>query len=92
MNEIEITRPSRDELEKMGVFSWPIWEKEVSTFPWHYDADEICYILEGQVTVQPKGGQSVEIRAGDLVKFPKGMDCVWEVTEPIRKHYRLDFA
>jgi uncharacterized protein len=38
-------------LEELGIFTWPIWEKEVSEFPWHYDEKEICYLLEGDVTV-----------------------------------------
>ncbi len=88
MTGIELERnPAREKLEEMGVFSWPVWEKEVSSFPWTYDTDEICYILEGEVTVTPDGGEPVTIRAGDLVRFPAGMSCTWDITKPIRKHY-----
>ncbi len=88
MANIELERnPARERLEEMGVFSWPIWEKEVSRFPWTYDADEVCYILEGEVTVTPDDGEPVTIRAGDLVRFPAGMSCTWDITQPIRKHY-----
>ncbi len=88
MTGIELERnPAREKLEEMGVFSWPVWEKEVSRFPWTYDTDEICYILEGEVTVTPDGGEQVTIRAGDLVRFPAGMSCTWDITKPIRKHY-----
>ncbi len=88
MAEIGIERnPARERLEEMGVFSWPVWEKEVSRFPWTYDCDEVCYILEGEVTVTPEGGEPVTIRAGDLVRFPAGMSCTWDITKPIRKHY-----
>ncbi len=88
MTGIELERnPAREKLEEMGVFSWPVWEKEVSRFPWTYDTDEICYILEGEVTVTPDGGEPVTIRAGDLVRFPAGMSCTWDITKPIRKHY-----
>ena len=24
---------------------------------------------------------------GDLVTFPLGMECVWQVRKPVRKHY-----
>jgi len=81
--------PGEDRLQELGVKSWPIWEKEVSEFPWHYDAGETCYILEGKVTVTPEGGDPVEIQAGDLVVFPGGMSCTWKITSPIRKHYRF---
>lgn len=26
---------------------------------------------------------------GDLVIFPAGMRCVWDVRVPVRKHYRF---
>ncbi len=91
MAEIKIEKLDKDheKLKNMGVFSWPVWEKEISTFDWHYDMDEICYILEGMVRVEPKDGTPVEFGPGDLVTFPKGMDCVWKISKPVRKHYRL---
>ena len=27
---------------------------------------------------------------GDLVTFPAGMSCTWEIRRPVRKHYRFD--
>lgn len=84
-----IRNPDEATLNELGVASWPIWEKEVSTFPWTYDANETCYILEGRVIVTPDGGEPVDIQAGDLVTFPAGMSCTWEILEPIRKHYHF---
>ena len=81
--------PAEDKLEDLGIRSWPIWEKEVSEFPWQYTESETCYILEGEVTVTPAGGTPVLIKAGDLVTFPKGMACRWQITKDIRKHYKL---
>lgn len=90
MDEITIERPKKEDLERLGVKAWPIWEKEVSTFPWHYDERETCYVLEGRVRVVPKGGaKAVEFGAGDLVTFPEGMDCEWTISTPVRKHYRF---
>jgi uncharacterized cupin superfamily protein len=82
--------PSEDELEALGVENWPIWEKEVSEFPWQYADTEVCYILEGEVTVTPEGGQPVTIYPGDLVTFPKGMSCNWKISKNIRKHYNFE--
>ena len=79
--------PSEEQLEQRGIFGWPIWEKEESEFPWHYDAQETCYLLEGQVTVTPESGPAVTFGAGDLVVFPAGLTCTWKITEPVRKHY-----
>lgn len=90
MAKIErIPGPGEARLQALGVRDWPVWEKEVSSFPWTYDTGETCYLLEGEVIVTPEGGEPVEIRAGDLVTFPAGMSCTWEIRRPVRKHYRL---
>ena len=89
MEPIKIEKPDEAKLREMGVSSWPIWEKEVSEFPWFYDETETCYVLEGRVRVTPEEGEPVEFGPGDLVTFPKGMGCRWQVVEPIRKHYRF---
>lgn len=81
--------PSPTRLETLGVFDWPLWSCEVSDFPWHYDQREVCYLLEGKVLVTPEDGAPLELVAGDLVVFPAGMSCQWEVEKPVRKHYRL---
>jgi hypothetical protein len=44
-------------------------------------------VLEGEVVVTPKDGEPVTIEEGDLVTFPAGMECVWEIKSAIRKHY-----
>lgn len=90
MSQIKvISNPEESLLENQSIRSWPIWEKEVSEFPWHYDSEETCYILEGRVLVTPEGGAPVEIKVGDLVTFPRGMSCRWDIKEPIRKHYKF---
>ena len=60
MSEITIERPDRANLESMGVFGWPIWEKEASTFPWEYGDRETCLVLEGKARVEPEDGTPVE--------------------------------
>jgi hypothetical protein len=79
--------PSPAKLDVIGVYDWPIWSKEVSTFPWTYDRRETCYLLEGEVIVTPQGGEPVHIVAGDFVTFPQGMSCTWKILQPVRKHY-----
>lgn len=83
-------QPAAERLERLGVRDWPSWSCEVSQFPWQYDQREVCYLLEGQAVITPDGdGASVEIAAGDLVVFPAGMSCQWEVLQPVRKQYRI---
>ncbi len=84
---ISVERPEKSRLSEMGVFSWPVWEKDISEFPWEYDMEEVCLILEGKATITPDGGIPLTIGPGDLVTFPRGMKCRWEITDPIRKHY-----
>lgn len=87
---IRVEKPDADQLAALNVFTWPIWTKESSTFPWSYQAQEIAYILEGEVTVTPKnGGEAVSFCAGDLVTFPAGLSCVWDIKKPLRKHYQF---
>ena len=88
MSTIKVNHhPEPSELETLGVFSWPIWQKEISEFPWHYGEPETCYFLEGQVTVFPENGKPVSMGKGDLVVFPAGMSCTWRIDSPVRKHY-----
>jgi uncharacterized cupin superfamily protein len=87
--KIEVTKPSKKELEEKNIFSWPIWEKEVSRFNWYYDSTEECYFLSGKVTVKTKDGEEVEINKGDFVRFPKGLSCEWIVKQPVKKHYNF---
>lgn len=81
---IEVRKPSPEEESRMK--QEPIWEKEPSEFPWHYDERETCLILEGEVTVEG-GGQTVRFGPGDLVIFPQGLDCTWKIRRAVRKHY-----
>ena len=49
----------------------------------------LVLLLEGEVTVTPEGGEAVKFGAGDLVVFPAGMDCRWDVHKAVRKHYQF---
>ena len=84
-----IEDPSEEQLAQLGVRDWPTWSAEVSTFPWTYDEPETCLFLEGEVVVTPHGGTPVQVGKGDLVTFPAGMSCTWDVKSPVRKHYRF---
>ncbi|MBI4701283.1 MAG: cupin domain-containing protein [Deltaproteobacteria bacterium] len=88
MSKIKIEQnPNEQRLQSLGVLDWPIWTKEKSEFPWHYDSPETCYFLDGEVVVTPKGGEPVQIGKGDLVTFPAGMSCTWQIRQAVRKHY-----
>ena len=89
MSEIKIKKPSQEELKTLNIDSWSPWECEPSSFDWEYDSVETAYVFEGKVKVKTASGE-VEINKGDLVTFPKGLKCTWNVIEKIRKVYKFD--
>jgi len=84
MVSVIVKKGSQNDKEK--VKNWPIWQKEVSRFDWFYDAEEHCYILEGEVDVETDQG-SFHIVAGDYVIFKQGLECVWDIKKDLKKHY-----
>jgi len=49
-----------------------------------------CYRGRGRCTWRATGDEFMEIAAGDLVVFPKGMSCTWDVAEAVDKHYNFE--
>ena len=82
--QINVRKPT--EAEKAAMLTKPTWGCEVSEFDWHYDSEETCLLVAGEVTVSYDGG-SISFGAGDYVTFPKGLSCVWKVTKAVKKHY-----
>ena len=50
---------------------------------------EICLILEGEAKIKTEAGESYLIKSGDLVEFPVGLSCEWQIIKSLRKHFRL---
>ena len=89
MDKVKIEKnPSKERLSGLKIESWPTWSCDVSEFDWEYDDKEACYFLEGKVIVKTTL-QEVEINKGDLVFFPKGLKCSWNVVKPVKKYYKL---
>lgn len=84
-----VKKPTKEELEKLNIDSWGIWEKEASEFPWEYHEKEIFYVFEGKATVKLDDGEIVEFGKGDLVKFAQGVKCTWTIHKDIRKAYKF---
>jgi len=87
--KIEIKKLSDNEINDLGIKSWPIWTKEISQFDWSYDSQETCLFLEGKVIVKTDF-EEVTIGKGDFITFPKGLNCIWNVIEPVKKHYKFE--
>ena len=84
---VVVTDPSQEEIAKCK--SWGTWGCEASKFPWTYGSAETCYLLAGEVTVTPDGGEPVSFKAGDIVTFPAGMSCTWDVKVAVKKHFNF---
>ena len=82
---------SAEVLQKFKVDQWSKWGCAVSSFPWTYQDAETCFIIKGRVAVTPKNaakyGPPVVLEAGDMATFAVGMECTWQVTEPLEKYY-----
>lgn len=88
MNDIKVLHnPENEMLEALSVKSWSVWDKEVSKFLWTYDMEETCYFIQGEVIVTPEGGEPVAMGKGDMVTFPAGLSCEWDIKQAVKKHY-----
>ena len=72
-----------------GIKNWPIWEREPCNFSWIYREKEICYIIDGEAKIKTEAGESYLIKSGDLVEFPEGLSCEWQIIKSLKKHFRL---
>lgn len=89
VKDVIVRKPT--DAEKKTCSAWPIWTCPKSTFDWDYTQTETCLILEGRVTVKDRPGSGeVSFGTGDLVIFPNGLKCIWQVIEPVKKHYNFE--
>jgi uncharacterized cupin superfamily protein len=88
MATVKIEKLSEEEIARKGIRSWPVWQKEISRFPWSYDSEEQCFILEGEVSIETDHG-TFNIKPGDFVTFEKGLQCTWDIKKPVKKHYNF---
>ena len=86
MEKVKIASFEHKTLDSKGVFGWPIWEKEISRFPWSYDSTEECWIIEGEVEITT-ADKTYKIKAGDFVTFEAGLECTWNILSDVKKHY-----
>ena len=87
MKKIQVNRPSDSRLQELNIRTWSKWESDQSTFDLEYIENEVAYIYEGKVKIK-SNWEEIELGAGDLAVFPKGLKCKWEIIDPIKKVYR----
>jgi uncharacterized cupin superfamily protein len=84
---MKVYKPTPDEIK--ATHGWNSWSKEPSVFPWYYDEKETCYILEGEAKVKDDKGNEIYFTVGDMVEFPVGLACEWNIIRAIRKKYKF---
>lgn len=85
--KMRVRRPSAAEIAKAR--SWDTWSCGSSTFAWHYDQKEVCFVTEGEAVVTDNEGNSISFSAGDWVEFEADLSCTWNVKKDIKKHYNF---
>ncbi len=88
MATVKIEKLSDEQIAKRGIHSWPVWEKEISRFPWTYSDEEQCLILEGEVIIETGHG-NFTLHPGDFVVFEKGLTCTWDIRSAVKKYYHF---
>ena len=96
MSEIKVEKLDKEKIKQLGIPEvpketgvWSVWECDPSEFDWEYSDKEVAYVYEGKVTVKTASGET-KIQTGDLVTFPKGLKCKWQVQDKIRKVYKFE--
>ncbi len=82
---MKVWKPTPEEIDNTS--DWGTWSKQTSEFPWYYSDTETCYILEGEASATDKEGNTINFKAGDMVKFEQGLSCTWKIKKDLKKRY-----
>lgn len=75
------------ELEHLGETDIGIWEMSTGTMQ-DVEADEVFVVISGAGTIElVDSGETLTLRAGDIVRLHAGERTIWRVSECLRKVY-----
>jgi uncharacterized cupin superfamily protein len=57
--------------------------------PWTPERREVALILEGSVRIEITGGDTLDLRIGDVFSLPPGVATTWHVTAPFKEMWVL---
>lgn len=72
-----------------GEVSCGVWACEVGAWRIVFDecSDEYFHVLEGRIRITDSDGVACEFGPGQACVIPAGFTGVFEVMEPVKKHY-----
>ncbi|MOA14347.1 Cupin domain protein [compost metagenome] len=77
-------RSAQDQNATMGI-----WECSPGQFRRQVMEAEYSYIISGEGSFTPDGGESIEFRAGDALYFPANTEGTWDIRQALRKTYLI---
>ena len=63
-----------------------LWRCEPMTFEYEFPGDETFQVLQGSLLIQ-LDDHDVNLQAGDIVSFNKGMKSTWTINSPFEKFF-----
>jgi uncharacterized cupin superfamily protein len=70
-----------------GVLYAGLWTHDPADLPYVFPGDETFHVLEGEVTIDVEGSDSVTLHEGDIASFTKGQASTWHITQPFKKFF-----
>jgi uncharacterized cupin superfamily protein len=98
MTELEDWGPLEEatgpEMQTSGFTFWEegdassgVWVCSPGPSFWELETNEFVHIIGGSMTVTLEGAESVTLKSGDTMMFPRGWKGTWEIHETLRKLY-----
>ena len=64
-----------------------LWRCEPMTFDYEFPGDEIFHIIEGSLSIQLADGDTINVTAGDIISFDKGVKSTWTINNSFKKFF-----
>lgn len=64
-----------------------LWRCEPMTFDYEFPGDEIFHIIEGSLSIAIAGEDTVNVTAGDIISFNKGVKSTWTIQSSFKKFF-----
>ena len=84
-NEGHTVFATKDDSVLAGVWECAPCREKIESYPVH----EMMTVISGALTLTHADGRSESFTAGDTFFIAKGTQCIWEITQTLRKYYLI---